>query len=406
MSPSDKSRLKHLLLAIGAATAVICIVVLFFFKNEIYRSAANTLIAVLMPFIYGAIIAYLLYPMCLRLEALLVKLFDRNHSGRHAGLFRAIACILSLVIFLAVLILLILAVLPGLINSISTVLNQLPYAMEQFTTWLEAHDSGGASHEIIEQIESITGKASTSFTDFLQSYVLPNLNSLVSNVTSSFRGVLNVVLNFGLGCIICVYLLCGWDRFKAQGKLVVYGIFPPRAADWIAGEIKFANSMISGFVHGKVLDCIIFGVISFIVLMITGMPYAVLISVIMGVTALIPFFGQFLGIIPSALLVLTVSLPKCVLFIILMVILLQIDGNIISPRIIGGKLGLSAFWILFAILTAGGLFGLPGMLLGVPIFAVLYDLIRRFILMKVRKHGKGGMADAYEKEYHEESGQP
>ena len=388
---------KDLLVTVAMAPAVICIVVLFFFRTSILKTAFLYLLEILMPFIYGAVIAYLLRPVCLRIEKQLVRWFDKKGTGRHSGLFRLVSILLSLVLLLVLLLLLLMAVLPELIRSISALLSQLPSAVENFQSFIHSLDNGDISHEIVSSIETALDTLSDKLTNFLQSDLLPTLQTLVSGVTSSFMDILGFLKNFGLGCIISAYILGSWEKFAQQLKLIVYALFPHRAADWIRSEARFTDRMFSGFISGKLLDSLIIGILCFIFCLITKMPYASLVSIIVGVTNIIPFFGPYLGAIPSALLVLTLSPGKCVLFVVFIILLQQLDRNLLGPAIIGDKLGLSGFWILFSILFFGSLWGIAGMLIGAPVFAVLYDLISKFIVAKLNKKGLGKMVEDYKK---------
>ena len=403
MDPIEKRKHKQVLLFIASATAVICLVILFFFKTGIFLSAASTLLDILMPFIFGAVIAYLLRPVCLAIERFLRNLFDPKSTGKRAGLLRLIAILLSLALLLVALFLLIMAVLPELIRSIGSIITQIPGALESFSKWLSSLDTGsGLSHEIVTEVQNAAGTLSTSMTDLMESKVLPYLQTLVSGVTNSFRGIIDVVKNFGLGCIISAYFLGSWEKFADQGRLVLYALFPKHAADFLCGELRFANRKFSGFVRGQLLDSMMIGIICFVFTMIAGIPYAVLVSVVVGVTNMIPFFGPYLGAIPSALIIFTVSPGKCIMFVVLIIILQQIDGNIISPKILGDKVGLSGFWILFSILLFGALFGLVGMLIGVPLFAVIYDLIGKLVSRGLKKHGQVHMEEEYRARFSKE----
>lgn len=391
---------KTLFLTIAAATAVICVVALFFFRMDVVIGVVKKGIGILTPFIYGAVMAYLLRPVCLFFEKQLGKLLDRNNTGKHAGRIRMLSILLSLVLLFACLILLLLLVVPELITSISGLISHLPQALERFETWLASLDNGETSHEIVSSIQTSLDTLSDRLFSFLQTDVLPHLQTVVTNVTSSFMGILTVAKNFGLGCIISAYILGSWERFVCQCKLIVYAVFSKQTADWIKKEIRFMDRMFSGFIHGKLLDSLIIGILCFLFTSIAGMPYAMLVSVIVGVTNVIPFFGPYLGAIPSAILILTVSPGKCVVFLIFIIILQQFDGNLLGPAILGDRLGLSGFWILFSILVFGALWGVVGMLIGAPVFAVLYDLIRSWITAKLRKREEIAMLETYDRQFH------
>lgn len=206
-------------------------------------------------------------------------------------------------------------------------------------------------------------------------------------------------MNLFIGLVVAIYLLYGRRKFKKQGKLLLYSLFKARWADKIVEEIRFADRVFSGFIGGKLLDSAIIGGICYIGMMIMGLPYAILISVIVGVTNIIPFFGPYIGAIPSAIILLTVSPMSCLMFVIFIVILQQVDGNIIGPKILGSSTGLSGIWVLFSILLFGGLFGFVGMIIGVPVFAVIYDLIRQLIIRGLELRSKSKMFDDYQQEY-------
>lgn len=205
--------------------------------------------------------------------------------------------------------------------------------------------------------------------------------------------------NLLLGLIVSIYLLAGRKRFAAQAKLVLRGIFPTKWADLIEGEIRYADKMFSGFLMGKLLYSAIIGVICFIFTAIVGFQSALLVSVIMGITNIIPFFGPFIGTIPCALLLLLENPIHCLIFVVFIVILQQVDGNIIGPKILGESTGLSSFWVLLAILLFGGLWGFIGMIVGIPLFAIIYDIIRRLILYLLRRNGEQKLIETYSAEF-------
>ena len=390
---------RDLFFTVAVLAIIVCAIVLLFFRPELFSRSLSTIISVSMPFIYGIVIAYLLRPASVYCENLLIKLFDKKETGKHRGLFRMISITVTIVLMFVLLFFLIMMILPELINSISGLIAQLPDAITQFEAWIQSLDKGDLSHEVVVTIKHTLDTLSERLTSYLQSDLLPMMESLVSGVTSSFMSILNVVKNFGLGCIISAYFLGSWEKYVQQLKLVVYAIFPKKAADWIRKEAHLTNRMFSGFIHGKLVDSLIMGVICFLFCTITRMPYALLISIIVGVTNIIPFFGPYLGAIPSIILVLTESTGKGIVFLVFIIVLQQVDGNIIGPAIIGDKLGLSGFWILFSILFFGSLWGLVGMLIGVPLFAVLYDLISRSLLELLNVRGQSKMADDYRKQF-------
>lgn len=395
MDQIDRKKLKVILLSLAAATAVICLVTLFFYRTDLFSKAASKAVSILMPFIWGFVIAYLLIPVCDYFERLMLKLT----KGKRKGLSRLISILLSLLFMLLVLYFLIMSVLPELISSISSLVSQIPGAIQQFEDWLSNLDNSGLPHDAVVAIEGAVQTVSDKISSFLQTDLLPYLQTMITGVTSSFMGIVSLLKNFGLGCIISAYLLSGREKFLAQVKLTVYAVLPEKAADWIREEVHYADRMFSGFIHGKLLDSLIIGIICFVFMLIAKMPYAVLVSIVVGVTNIIPFFGPYLGAIPSAVIILTVSPVKCVVFVIFIIILQQVDGNVIGPRILGDRVGLSSFWILFSILVFGALWGFVGMVVGVPVFAVLYDIVRSFVVGRLEKKGEEELLEEYSRQF-------
>ena len=386
---------------IAAATFIICFVGTIFFRIEPLRKGLRGFLHILMPFIYGAVIAYLLKPVSLFFEKCIQKL-NRNDNPKAASIIRLVSILLSLLFFLVVITLLMVAVVPGMASSITTLVRSMNSYVNQFQEWLE----GYAQTEYGKEIVAVLEQGLETLTDRLQSWlkgdILPNLTSYITRVTDSFSVLFDILKNFGLGMIVAVYLMIGWEKFGAQAKMIVYAMFPKKAAEWIQYEIHFTDRMFSGFIHGKILDSAIVGIICFIFTAFTGMPYALLVSVIVGVTNIIPFFGPYMGMIPSALLILTSSPWKCLVFLVFIVILQQIDGNVLGPRILGETVGISSFWILFSILFFGSIWGLVGMIVGVPLFAVIYDLISRGVRDLLRKRHQEAMLVKYTERFYPE----
>ena len=399
MTDKERKQTKYLLLMVAAVTAVICGVIFLFFRTSHFTGYIRKLFRILTPFLYGIAIAYLLRPMSLAIERFLTALEKKICKKHHPGAMRMSGIIISLILFLAVVILLLLAVLPQLVTSVSGLIRQLPDTITQFENWISNLEHGETSHEVVSTVQTAVDTISRRLQEFLETDLLPTMESLVSNVTSSFMNLLDFLKNFGLGCIISAYILGSWERLITQAGMVVYGFFPKRAADWIRREVRTVDRMFSGFIHGKLLDSLIIGLICFAFMCITAMPYALLVSIIVGVTNIIPFFGPYLGAIPSLLLILTVSPVKSLVFLVFIILLQQFDGNILGPKILGDRLGISGIWILFSILFFGSLWGIVGMLIGVPVFAMLYDLFCRIVCRLLKIRGQQSRIEAYREKY-------
>jgi len=332
----------------------------------------------------GCVMAYLLYPLARFSEQFLLYHKVKKKPARTLSTLFALLVLLILLVAFAYFII------PQLVVSLPPLLQNLPSMIEQFsnqiTTFLANH---GVSTEVVT---NIFDRIDSFFRSWLQDDPLATLADLFSRV----RGAAQSVLNFIIGIIVMVYVLLGRDQFVGQGKKILYATVRRRSTcDAILRHLRNINKIFSGFVSGKLLDSLIIGIICGVVLTILRMPYAPLISVVVGVTNIIPVFGPFFGAVPSALLLLLTDPGKCVIFLIFIVVLQQVDGNIIGPKILGDSTGLSAFWVLFALLLFNHIMGFWGMLLGVPLFASFYYLFREFINARLRKKDLPVASDDY-----------
>ena len=207
--------------------------------------------------------------------------------------------------------------------------------------------------------------------------------------------MLTGVYNLVIGIIVSVYILSDSETFAANAKRILYSLLTPEAAKKLLEGLDFTDRTFVGFLNGKLLDSAIIGLICYIVCAILNMPYALLVSVMVGVTNIIPFFGPFIGAVPSAIVILMVSPVKCLIFIIFVIILQQVDGNIIGPKILGSSVGINGFWVMFSIILGAGLFSFWGMLLGVPVFVVIYTAINNAIDRKLRRSDLPHRTDDY-----------
>ena len=391
--------MNYLLYTVLLVTVVVCSVIFVFFKGSVVIKAGKNVIGILMPFFWGIGIAYLLRPVCLILENAIGRFRGGKFREKHQGLVRVLSILLSLILLAMLVVLLLLAVLPELIRSISGLVSQLPSAINSLEAWIGTLDNGDTTHEAVVQTQQLIDTVYEQVQNFLRTELLPSMQTMVSGVTMSFMNILDLLKNAGLGCIISAYILGRWEMFVAQAKLMVYALLPKGAADWIRNEAHVADRMFSGFIHGKLLDSLIIGILCFLFTTIVRMPYAMLVSVIVGVTNIIPFFGPYLGAIPSALLILTVSPGKCLVFVIFVIVLQQFDGNFLGPRILGDRMGISGFWILFAIMIFSAAWGIAGMVLGVPVFAVIYGIIRSLMYSSLNRRGRGDLIMEYQERF-------
>ena len=247
---------------------------------------------------------------------------------------------------------------------------------------------------ILNHVEQYSTDIMVNVQNYAKEQLLPNINNIINGVSVSLWTLARVAKDFVIGLIVAFYLMNSRKIFGRQATMVVRALFPEKdyleadkeqTVDWILRQANILNDYLGGFIKGKLLDSLIIGLICMFFTSVMDMPYAMLVSVVIGVTNIIPFFGPFIGAIPTAILILMVNPLKCVYFIIFILVLQQFDGNILGPKILGNSTNLSSFWVLFAILLFGGLFGIVGMVLGVPVFAFLYQLVKEWVEARLRK---------------------
>lgn len=384
MKKNDKTKYFYAGLTAFAVLAAGMVMIFVIFKKKELAAGLDALLKILQPLCIGGVIAYLLAPLCNTYERWLKKLLPEKkwRLKAAAGLSVALSALTALII-VAILVGLIV---PSTINSLFSLIMAVPDFVMDFIGW--SNDKLTDYPEIKKYILNMVDVVYDKFDSWTQLQLMPSLQTLLNGVGNSISMIFKLLLNIIIGFIVAIYLLSSRKIFARQAKMLLYAVFRPKAADLIFEEVKYADRMFSGFLRGKVLDSAIVGVICFIFLKIMNYPDVMLISVIVGVTNIIPFFGPFIGAIPSALLILVTDPKKCIYFVIFIFILQQFDGNILGPKCMGSSTNLSAFWILFSILLFGGLMGFVGMVIGVPLFAVIYDIIRKLVYHNLKKHGK------------------
>ncbi len=365
----DKNFSNQLAWALFKAAALSILLFFFLSKLDTIKVGVNVVMGVLMPFIIGGVIAYILKPMCNFFERHLKKKLPRQAHGLSVVLALAAAVLAVGALFLMVI--------PSLFQSIYTIALMIPDSVQSLSNWLLTYF--GDNEVLSNYISGLTGELSSTLTGWLSGSVLPGLQTLIGSVATGVGSLITLCKNFVIGIIVAIYLLLGRKKFAQQAQKLVRSIFKKKWADAILEEVTFADRMFSGFIGGRIYDSLIVGVICFVGMLLLGIPYPGLVSVIVGVTNIIPFFGPFIGAVPSFLLILIVKPVKALIFLVFVVILQQFDGNILGPRILGNVTGLSSFWVLFSILFFGGIFGFVGMLIGVPVFAVIYDVARKLM---------------------------
>ena len=358
---------------------------------------ANQLLNALQPVLLGAMIAYLLAPAIDFFEE---HLFPKQvQKAREDGLPcaaipRAVSLLLTWIIISIAVYLLMSFLLPELYRSVLQLIGNVENYYNIIVGWVEE------LFHLNPEMESWVGGLMQDYYNELLSWVtntlMPKAQQIVGVVSGGVLTVVSFAMDLLVGVIVSIYLLATKERSAAHGRKMVCGILSPRKTLWFFRGLQRVDEVFSGFVRGKLLDSLIIGIICFIGCRILQFPYTPLISVIVGVTNVIPFFGPFLGAIPSIFLILLVSPIQALYFAIFVLALQQVDGNIIGPAILGDKTGLSSMWVITAILVGGSFFGAIGMFFGVPVFACIYSLVNFLVRQRLKKRGYPVDTQAYQ----------
>lgn len=367
---------KYLYWGLTAFFVIIAGILFYYilFHSSKLTSVLRFLVRISMPVIDGLILAYLITPVLNTVERRIIKpsfmKFNMPVTEKNKRKIRMYSIIVTDIIIILVVYGFFSMIIPELLRSIQSISIQFPTYVRNLTIWVT--DLLENNPRLENTASQLLDEYSTMLKDYLNNTILPNLNELILKLSSGVIDVLKALWNFVIGFIISIYILANKELYAGQAKKMAYAFFETASANQLISNFRFIHSTFSGFVIGKIIDSAIIGVICFVCTSIIGTPYAILVSVIIGVTNVVPFFGPWLGGIPSALLILMVNPMQCLYFVILILVIQQFDGNILGPKILGDSTGLSGFWVIFAITIFGGIFGILGMVVGVPAFAVFY----------------------------------
>jgi len=374
-------------------TAFLVIIASLLFYNLIKESEGvstfiGTALSTFTPILYGFAFAYVLNPLLRLFEDKFLKKLGKklfkNNEKKAKRFSRIIGLILTFIAAFAVITAVLYLVIPRVYESIITIAQNL-------STY---YDNGVSLISKVFKNESLQAGAISIFENFgdmfekfLSSGWVDKLGTVTGTVLSSVISIVKTFINVLIGIIISVYVLSEKERFGARTKKVMYSTIKTKTATRFIKTIKKIDTAFNNFYVGKIIDSLILGVIVYIVLVIFDIPYKELVAVIVTITNVIPFFGPFIGAIPSALFILMIDPLKCLEFVIIIVVLQQFDGNILGPKILGSKTGLSSFWVLCALMVFGGWFGFIGMFIAIPIFSVAYSAIKTWVYGRLEKTG-------------------
>lgn len=383
-----KNDWKKKYLYYGATLLAVCFIAMAFWQLLQHltwlKEFCGTLLGGLSSVIIGMFIAYLLNPILVCLEnkvfvPLATFLIRKNKRVKNKDKFifkfgRTMSIIFTLVIFIGVIWEFLWLIVPQMYKSILSISNDIPTYVKDVQQWVM--NLWANNQEQAAWFTSMLEQVTDTVTNFLNNEVIPKLGDLIVNISTGVIGGVKFVFNFVVGIIVSVYVMAGKEKFGAQLKKLLYAFFSRSHANKILAGVRETDRIFGGFINGKLIDSIIIAFLCYAAMMILDLPYAVLISVIIGITNVIPFFGPFIGAIPSAIIIFFVSPMECLVFVILILVIQQLDGNIIGPLILGDSIGISGFWIIVSISVGASLFGVAGMIFGVPICACLYSLVR------------------------------
>ena len=379
------------------AFIVICGSILFYLlltQMPAVKNLWDTLSSVLRPMMLGGIMAYIILPVYNGLRRLFRKKLPDSLSERtKLKISKALSNVISHVVLIVVVVGLIVMAGPQILDSFMRVIEATPGTIDRITEWSQTMLADYPP--MAKAVANLLGDFEERLLNIVTTYVIPYITQIVGGITSGVISALSILFDVLVGIIVSVYLLNVKDTFGAQAKKFIYGMFGTSEANLIITNIREVHSIFSGFISGKIIDSLIIGLITFPVLSVMKMPYALMVSVVVGVTNVIPFFGPFIGAIPCTFIILTVDPVKALYFAIYAFVIQQIDGNIIGPKILGETTGIPSIWVLFSILVGGGLFGFPGMILAVPVFATIYMFVGRFVDRALIKRNLPTDTDGY-----------
>lgn len=394
----DPKKKRYLYMSLSVFAGIGMSLILFFvlYRLQGIGDALKKLSDILAPFVYGGVVAYLLRPLCNTYESFFSEVLPKPLKKAA----NAVAVGLSLVTGILVVYTLIIMIAPQLYASILSLWHSLPDKINQFLVWATA--TFGEDEALLHYFNTSYQALYQELENWAQNTLVPYITNIVGEVGSSVLKVLNFLYDLLIGLIVAVYLLGSRKKFARQSVLLVRSALKPQWAERLLDEVAFVDRMFGGFIDGKILDSAIIGVLCYVGCLIFKFPNPLLISAIVGITNIIPFFGPFIGAIPSTFLILIEDPIKALWFVLFVVVLQQLDGNIIGPAILGDRTGLSSFWVLFTIILFGGLWGIVGMIIAVPLFAVVYNTVKRLVRRGLFKKEQLELWEQYKADYPDE----
>lgn len=368
-------------------------IILFYLLMQhfsLVKDAVSGFVGILMPFIYGGVIAYLLSPIFNAVTRNSYHLLIRKTKiPRKRSFFYAkvLGTIVSMLVFAGVLAAFAGLLIPQMVSSVIDLISIMPERLKALSEIVSNLTGNMNNSEVTDLVSGSMENANTYIMDFIRTHIMPGVDSYLDMISQGIMVTLRTLLDLLIGIIAAVYFLNNKEKFKAEATKIVRAFFRRNQSKEIYDFCTFVDVTFSRFIAGKIIDSIIIGFICYAAMLILHLPYAALCSTIIGVTNVIPFFGPFIGAIPTSIIIFIQSPVQAGIFIILIFVIQQFDGNILGPKILGDAIGIASFWVMFSIVLFGGLFGFLGMLIGVPVFAVFYYYFKQFVEKRLARRG-------------------
>lgn len=391
---SAKKRIRSPYFKMFAVIVGSMLVYFFISRIESVIDSVNWIISALSPVLWGVAFAYLLNPVLLFFEKRFVKVLDKTQwtEQRKAKYVKRISITLTALFGIFIITALLLLIIPEFYKSLEKLIRIIPNYLTNLEDWInEKKNSEGILKNFALIVESVIEYIEKSLSEAIKT----GGGSIITRATNGIISIVNFLIGFFIAIVTAVYALAGKQKFIGQSKKLVFALFSAERANDILTTARHGHKVFGKYLSGKIIDSMILGILNFILMSIFRMDYTLLVSTIMAFTNIIPYFGPFIGGIPCALIIMMTDFNKGIIFIIMTIVLQQIEGNIIEPKVIGTKTGISEFWVTFSLLLFGGLFGLVGMIIAVPLFAVLYYLIKSYIEKWLKKKNLPISSDAY-----------
>lgn len=375
-----------------ACLLVYCLI----FRSSGYIGAITHILNILTGIIYGLIVAYILTPVVNYLEKrFMIPVYEKRgihimrdeKEEKHRKRMRGLSVTISILLFLAVLQILFLICIPSLYRSITNLINAAPSYILNVRNYLEYLLGKYPENPILKEALKLFNDFASQIMGVINTTILPNMDKLVDIVTTYLTRFISGIVNCLVGLIVAIYVLFSKEEFVGQSKMLCYALLKEHAANELISAFRHIHYTFIGFLFGKLIDSFLIGILCYVGTSVLSVPYAGLVSVLVGVTNIIPVFGPYVGAVIGSIFVLIIDPFAALKFAVFVLILQQFDGNVLGPRILGDSTGISSFWVLFSIILFGGLFGVTGMILGVPLFACFYHGMRRWIHHLLRKKG-------------------